>query len=532
MGRIGLITLLLILFTSIGYSPTGYDQVGDVYLVREASGVIKSILADSLNGIHDTLEHPKWVAHYYEANKYHSIWMHDDAKLARSFIKQLSNSLHYGLIPGCYPIEHLKDYTRRLETEREAFRLAEFDILMTHTILQFLSHLRYGMIKTIASDSLLLADQELISGLQQIKRPEDIEPFLEAIQPQFFHYRQMQNNLTNLLSESDLFNWDFDLLVLNQTTLKVQRQLLHALRFTGFFQGDIEAAVNDFSFVLTTYQQSKGLPATGRINLFTLYQLENDAGLAFQKVALNLDRLRANPLEGDDYIWINIPGFRLAVIEAGRPLFYSKVIVGTPYRQTPELSTRISTITTYPEWYVPRRIAWYEILPSVRKNPSYLDRKNYYLIDRDGDVVDHNEVDLEGYSYRDFPYRVIQSSGTWNALGKVKFSIPNTKYIFLHDTNAPKLFNKEVRTFSHGCIRLQNPVKVAEYVLNEEEEMEFHENMEVQYPCYIRLQRKIRLYTRYITCEADSELQFNFYDDVYKKDGEYLPFFKPQLSIR
>lgn len=147
-------------------------------------------------------------------------------------------------------------------------------------------------------------------------------------------------------------------------------------------------------------------------------------------------------------------------------------------------------------------------------------------------MVDHNKVDLEGYSYKDFPYRVIQNSGEWNALGKVKISIPNDKYVFLHDTNAPELFNEEVRTFSHGCIRLQNPVKLAEYVLNEEEKMEFHENMQAQYPCFIRIQRNIRVYIRYITCEADSELQFNFYDDVYKKDGEYLPLFKPQLSIR
>jgi murein L,D-transpeptidase YcbB/YkuD len=195
------------------------------------------------------------------------------------------------------------------------------------------------------------------------------------------------------------------------------------------------------------------------------YRQTPGAETQVQQIALNMERWRWLPQDlGQRYILVDVPAYTLHVVEQDQSVMTMRVVVGKPSWPTPVLSATMSYVVLNPDWRVPPNIAARELVPILRANPGYLAQNNMRLSDGAREV-DPRSVDWSQVSTKNFPYRLRQAPGPKNPLGTIKFMFPNRFQVYLHDTPSRTLFAKPTRAFSHGCIRVEKPMDLAEYVL-------------------------------------------------------------------
>ena len=249
----------------------------------------------------------------------------------------------------------------------------------------------------------------------------------------------------------------------------------------------------------------------------------------FIRIAISLDKYKMLPeIMPLKYIWVNASANILEVIEKNEIKFQSRVITGKSKTRTPVLTSSITELITYPQWVPPPSIVVKEILPAVKKNPGYLARKGFSLVDSKGNEVDPYSVDWSKYS-KGIPYRVVQGSGDANALGIIKFVFSNKYSVYLHDTNQRYLFANAMRSLSHGCVRVQEWEKLAWYILRNDSIStpgsgytridSLKTWLQKKQKRNIPIRNKIPVFIRYITCESVNGT-IVFYDDVYLEDRD------------
>jgi murein L,D-transpeptidase YcbB/YkuD len=195
------------------------------------------------------------------------------------------------------------------------------------------------------------------------------------------------------------------------------------------------------------------------------YRQTPGAQVQAQQVAQNMERWRWLPQElGERYILVDVPAYTLEVVERHQPIMTMRVVVGKPSWPTPVLSATMSHVILNPDWRVPPSIAAQELLPILRANPGYLAQHNM-KVSNGSHEVDPRGINWGKVSAKNFPYRLRQEPGPKNPLGNIKFMFSNRFHVYLHDTPSRALFAKPGRAFSHGCVRLEKPTELAEYML-------------------------------------------------------------------
>jgi murein L,D-transpeptidase YcbB/YkuD len=251
-----------------------------------------------------------------------------------------------------------------------------------------------------------------------------------------------------------------------------------------------------------THPQYKGLQAA------LVRELQAPSGKA-DTLRMNLERWRWAPRDlGDRYVLVNVPSYQLQVIEGEAPVLAMRVIVGEPEHQTPLFSDEMTYVVFSPYWNIPPDILRNETLPRVARDPSYLDRNNIEVVGTSGsDAVDASSIDWSDEdATRGLRFR--QKPGDDNALGLVKFIFPNHFNVYLHDTPGDHLFNKEQRTLSHGCIRVEDPVGLAEYVMRDNEKWDssrIQSAMHARAEQAVTLKRKLPVHIGYWTAWVESD---------------------------
>lgn len=242
----------------------------------------------------------------------------------------------------------------------------------------------------------------------------------------------------------------------------------------------------------------------------------------YETAALNLERWRWEAWEPTaEYALINLPTFELQVVAHDSVLRRHRVIIGKPETPTPTLSSAISYFTLAPDWHVPYSIATKEILPRLKRDPGYLRLNNLALYDEQGRALDPYRVAWATVSAQHFPFRIRQSAGCDNALGNVVFRFANPYEVYLHDTPMRQYFEMPTRAFSHGCIRLADPLVLAAYLLRREgRALQLPSEAECArqpQPRDVRLRRPLPLFVRYATCVGEGG-RLRFFADVYGRD--------------
>ncbi len=247
--------------------------------------------------------------------------------------------------------------------------------------------------------------------------------------------------------------------------------LRERLRITGEYQGGsvTNPELYDDAIVaaIETFQAASALEPDGVLGPATLSELNVTPAQRVEQIRVNMERARwILRTLGPDMVVVNVAGFYLHVFLKGEKVWTTRVIVGQSYTKTPVFTELMKTVVLNPDWTVPRSIIRNEIFPKAAANPGYLAANNYYLADTSGRRV--GNVDYSQWTASTFPYRVVQKPGPRNALGLVKFLFPNSYSVYLHDTPNRQLFAKAGRTFSHGCIRVEDPLKLAEIILSDQ----------------------------------------------------------------
>ncbi len=269
------------------------------------------------------------------------------------------------------------------------------------------------------------------------------------------------------------------------------------------------------------FQRRHGLRADGMVGPNTIEALNVPVEKRIRRIELNMERWRWLPQDfGEHYIVVNSAGFQMKLFENDVPVMSMRVVVGEPYWHTPNFSALMTYIVLNPSWNVTKKIAVREMLPKIRKDPGYLMKQGFNIY-RDDEEIDPESIDWESVPEDGFNFKFVQPPGPLNPLGRIKFMFPNRFAVYLHDTPSKGLFSAPVRTFSHGCIRIEKPVELAKYLLREDPDWT-HERLlaaiEEGEERTIRLPHPETIHLLYWTAWVEEDGTVQFRDDVYGRD--------------
>ncbi|MEM6727643.1 MAG: L,D-transpeptidase family protein [Pseudomonadota bacterium] len=282
------------------------------------------------------------------------------------------------------------------------------------------------------------------------------------------------------------------------------------------YDAELQAAVQKF-------QENNGLVADGVAGAATMEAINKGLAdrLAQVLVAMERERWINRPL-GERHIWVNLTDFSAEVRDRGVVTFKTRSVIGKAVsdRRSPEFSDEMDHMVINPSWYVPRSIATKEYLPQLKSNPYAVGHLE--ITDSRGRVVNRAAVDFASYSASSFPFNMRQPPSRSNALGLVKFMFPNKYNIYLHDTPAKNLFSREVRAFSHGCIRLNDPFDFAYTLLaaqTADPEGFFQSTLSTRQETRVDLVDPVPVHLVYRTAFTTATGEVHFRRDVYGRDA-------------
>ena len=296
---------------------------------------------------------------------------------------------------------------------------------------------------------------------------------------------------------------------------------LETLGTDAFYDDALVAGVRRF-------QHRHGLKTDGVVGPHTLAELNTSVQQRIAQIKLNMLRWRRLPeLSGQRYLIANIPGFRLDVVKHHKVVRSMRTIVGKPDRQTPVMSAKMTYLEINPYWNIPQQIARMDILPKIHDDPGFLPNNGIQVFDSwrdDAQALDPLAIDWKRCSQSYFPFRLRQAPSASNALGRIKFVFPNRFSVYIHDTPARSLFCKTNRSFSSGCVRIENPLALAGSLLADQGWS--RDLIEAKVKCRKRavvvLKEPVPVHLVYMTAWADEDGTVYFYHDLYNRDPSLL----------
>lgn len=476
------------------------------------------------------------IRSFYKARDYSPAWHQDGEFRTRSqtLLSVVRSVAGHGLAPRDYHVSFIERIARPPYEQYEAERKVDIELRFSDALLTLANDLLKGRARRVElKDTSIDAAEDI--DLNEMARAAladgDLERFVEQLAPQAAAYDRLRGVLSNLRAlepAGDPFELPVRTLHPGDTGGEVA-----ALRRRLALLGDLPDTADDNRGVLDEplvqavkrFQARHGLEVDGVVGRETRNALEAPVSKRRKQVELSLERWRWLPRRpGDRYLLVNIGGQELDVIENGRRTLHMRVIVGRPFQRTPSFASRIDTVVLNPYWEVPYSIAVNEILPTLRTDPDYLKRENMQVLKRlegGGEPIDPATIDWDQVSGSNFPYRFRQKPGPDNALGQVKFLLPNPYSVYLHDTPAKTLFSRARRCFSHGCVRLEKPLELADLLLHDEPGWSFdrvEKTLETEQNYRISLTRTMPVYLVYWTAWVDNQGAIHFRDDVYGRD--------------
>ena len=300
--------------------------------------------------------------------------------------------------------------------------------------------------------------------------------------------------------------------------------LARRLAITGDFENDgceFTEYDRELQAAVVRFQARHGLEQDALVGKATLRALNVSANERSAQLRSNLGTtLQVFDTLHQAFLLVNVPAFEIYLVRNGDTVWSSGVVVGEQEAKTPLFESTISSVVLNPTWTVPRSIASEELLPKIQNDPAFLIRGGYELRNQDGSPAEPASVDWAALSKSNFPYTLVQRAGPVNELGRVKFPFPNRFGVCLHDTPKKHLFGMASRAFSHGCIRLENPIDLAEILVEPAgwTREQIDAELDTGQTHSIKLPEPIPIVIAYLTAAVDDTGTVYFYRDVYGLD--------------
>ena len=478
---------------------------------------------------------------FYTERNFRPAWI-DDTGLslqAESLINMIREAHLEGLSPKDYHLATILSLVHRLRMSENWHAHSELfvdlDMLLTDAFFIYATHLLTGRVdpETIHTKWIAYArNADLVQYLTTALVTHSIESTLKYLRPPHTGYYKLRTALKRYRDIASRGGWQP-----LPTGRKMQKgtvdKRINIVRHHLVLTGDLSPAGyrtdNLFDDALEDavrkYQRRHGLVADGVVGPNTLARLNVPVDEWILKIILNLERWRWLPHDIErSYINVNIADFRLDVIELERSTLNMKVVVGSNYRRTPVFSGTMNYMVINPYWNIPTKLVKKDIYPQVRKDRRYLEKRNIRVFENwneDAPEVDPEHIDWSRLERGTFYYKLRQDSSPMNPLGRIKFMFPNKFAVYLHDTPHKELFNMSNRGFSAGCIRIENPIGLATYLLQDHSEWT-HERIEDIIGSgerhVVHLPRELPVHVLYWTAWVDHDGMINFRDDIYERD--------------
>ena len=467
----------------------------------------------------------------YDMNQFAPFWVNERMELSNvgmEFSNVLFKSMHYGLDTMRYDVIELRDKIKRLNEIKSDISAIELDFLLTVQYFKFSNDISRGIVDTSQYHPEFgsrKSSQDLSLYLYESHIAGNIIGKLLDLQPQKDEYKKLQAGLALFLTEHSIVDSSLKVHAYKKTSsaadsVRTYKEAKEALVLHDYIESN-QVTDSVFLIGLQTFQVNHGLAPDMKVGRNTAKVLSGNPFEFYKSAAVSLEKWKwVNDWE-DDYIFVNIATYKLKFYKDENLLQEHKVVVGTNANKTPELDSEIEYMVAYPFWTVPKSIRNRELVPKSKKDSTYLSRNNYQLLKR-GKVVDMSSVDWKNISTDNFDYTVRQRGGKSNALGMIKYYFKNKHSVYFHDTPSKGKFLNDIRAYSHGCVRVDEPIKLAEYLLAREGEM-FH--IDSVRACIDKRERKtftlqnnMSVHIRYFSTEGDEEGNIRFYPDIYRKE--------------
>jgi murein L,D-transpeptidase YcbB/YkuD len=484
----------------------------------------------------------KTVDEFYAANGYQPAWFDEDGPLptAAQLQHAVDSCTSDGLDPASYDLDELP--ALHMPRAKGLFhkaalppaQLADADVRATLVLASLASHLRRGRVKPGDVDKHWFGTQpteDLGGFLKTALQSGNLEESLHKLTPRHPQYEALKKTMTRYREIAAQGGWG----TLPDTVLRLKPgqadPTVAALAARLAAEGDLPTgAAPPATFDATLrdavkhFESRHGFTADGRLDKDVLAAMNVPVADRIRQLEVNLERWRWLPEElGRRHILVNIPTYHLTAFNDGRPELEMRVVTGKTDSPTPIFNDVMTTVVFSPYWNVPPDILKNEVIPAAMRDPGYLDKNNMEVV-RGTHVVSAWDADLS-----DPALRVRQRPGPKNSLGHVKFMFPNQFDVYLHDTPAEALFGRVARDYSHGCVRVEKPFELAQWVLQGDSKWTpetIQAAMDSGEERHVALKDKIPVYIQYQTAWVDGDGTVQFREDVYGHDasqGHVIP---------
>ena len=483
------------------------------------------------------------IPEFYEARDHAPVWStpHEPMPQALALLEEIGRVDEDGLAPEDYHYVRLQAMADALAARDHDAGVvppewrADFDLLMTDAAFLLGSHILGGRVnpETIhAAWNAFSREVDLIRLLNAGLEGGRVAHLIQGLHPPYAGYSGLRRALAayrRIAADGGWPRLDEGPSLRPGDEDPALAQLRRRLMASGdladaptaqptYFDADLESAVKAF-------QYRHGLETDGVVGPKTRAALNVPVAQRIDQLLINMERWRWIPNDlGQRYLIVNIADFTLTMVDGRRVRDTMRVVVGRTYRKTPVFSGTMTYLEFNPYWNIPRKLAVEDILPKILEDPGYIETQGIRIFSgwsQDAALLSPGEIDWPSLNKHHFPIRLQQAPGPLNALGRVKFMFPNRHAVYLHDTPAKNLFNAVSRSFSSGCIRVEDPVGLARFVLEGTEGWD-RETIQKHYGdgehLVVRLQRPIPVHLLYWTAWADDGGTVFFREDIYARD--------------
>jgi len=495
------------------------------------------------------------IQNIYKHNGYQLIWKKQS--MIERLLSAVDDSVKLGLSPVDYHDQAIKYYLIRPQDDYYQQRV-QADIIMTDAFLRLVYHMRFGKVIANKMDQHWNLRREFLSTEPAAPIPQaltseyTLHQFFEQLTDLGVLYKALIMALGNYRAIEHNGGWQA---IAKGKTIKPGMQdkrlplIKQRLQKNGFLNDNDSTADNNDEhehiskytyneFVVNAvkqFQASYNLRIDGIIGNDTLKQMNIPVTQRIEQIKVNLERVRwiKHHLE-DEFVLVNIAGYKAYYVHNNKLLWKSKVQVGKNKRQSPILRDDIEYVVFNPTWTVPPTILLKDVLPAIKKDSSYLQKKNMKVVDFEGNIIDSTEIDWPAMQARNFPYMIRQDPGPSNALGRVKIMFPNEYYIYMHDTLNKRYFNKTDRAFSSGCIRVEKPFELVELLLKDNtkwNDSRFKKILASGKLKHVPLPEKVPVLILYFTALLDNNGHIAFFKDVYNRDKTIIEGLKQPFAF-
>ncbi|WP_193334638.1 L,D-transpeptidase family protein [Devosia beringensis] len=466
---------------------------------------------------------------FYGARHFAPIWLDETPDGAVAFSPPAQKILKLfaaAETEGLRPADYLTPALDVTAVGSDPIKMATLETAFSRATMRYATHIYTGrIVPGSVSENLDVAPKKLDEAglLVQLATSADPVKVLAALEPTHPEFLALKAALANFEQNQT----DRPLQIAAGATLKpgMSDARVPVLR-QRFELPEAVDTVYDDSVVeaVKAFQQTRNLYVDGVMGPATLAALNGGAPLTKADILANMERWRWMPRDlGAFNVLVNIPEFRLSINRDNQEEYTTRVVVGTTKHQTPIFSESIRHIVVNPYWNVPSSIVKAEIAPAVMANPGYIDSHNYDLLYQ-GNPVSPWQVDWNQVSATNFPFRIRQRPGTSNALGQIKFLFPNKHDVYLHDTPSKSLFERDFRAYSHGCVRVQNPMEFADALLANEPTLS-RASLEGMFGAaerWVNPEQQIPVHIAYFTVRVAADGSLQSFDDIYGHNANLI----------